>query len=385
MINKIGLLIILITGFFLSSCSDTYFPEPDSEDGWRTNKDPEFVKSLGLNPRDVNNFLAYNLLTEGSTSAIVIKDGWVVGEWYEKKKFRDKKIYVASIGKSFALACFGIAVKDGAEGKLPIKVAGSSKLYDRRWLEDGFPLSDPKKQKITFDHVFRHTAGFAPEELVDTAGRNLWSDYIPWVVGHDPQWPQIGKLVYSPGRLEEYTNPEHPGEQKNLYSSIGFAHIGPVLSQLYGMPVEKFLWNRLLKPIGFSGVEYYNPPSPPEIKWFSGGGLEITTRDLARFAYFMMHNGNWDGKTILPENWVQSLVTTPNYPNLRSNVDSYFGERYPKDMYRMFGSGGNFVFVVPSLDLIFIRTGHIRNYFLKTLERDFLRRAFNMFPAYKTN
>ena len=369
----------------LTSCSETYYPEPENDGGWRKNTDPDFLISLDLNPKGVSNFLAYNLQVEDSTSAIVIKDGWIVGEWYAKKKkiSKDKKIYVASVGKSIALACFGIAVKDGGDGRIPVKIKRSSKLYDKRWIAEGFPLSDPRKRDITFEQVFRHTAGFAPEGTVKRELRDQQADYIAWVVGHDSQYPQTRDLVYAPGQPEEYPEPEHWGEQLGLYSSVGFAHLSLIFNQLYGMPAVEFLWNRLLKKIGFSGIDFYRPPSPPEIKWFSGGGLKMTTRDLARFGFLMMHDGDWKGEQILPKGWVQSFVTTPYYPNLRSNVDGYLHDQFPKDIYRMFGSGGNFVFIVPSLNLIAIRTGHNDNFFLERLQRDLVRRIFDMHLSYR--
>lgn len=385
MIFRTNFLIVCILAILLTSCSETYFPEPESKGGWRKNFTKEFISSLGLDPKGVGEFGAYNLAVEATSSAIVIKDGWVIGEWYAHPGEQDKNIYVASIGKSFALACFGIAVKDVAEGKRKVPLGRAAKLYDERWLKVGFPLSDSRKESITFEQVFQHTAGFGPEGLKEDSGRDQWRNYISWVVGHEPEWPQTQKLFYSPGKPKEYPRHERWGDHEGAYSSLGFAHIGLVLEQIYAEPVHDLLWDRLLQPIGFSDIEYYHPPSPPSIKWFTGGGLKMRPVDLARFAYFMMHNGSWKGEQLLPEAWVQSFVSQPYYQNLRSNVDGYFGKRYPADMYRMYGSGGNFVFIVPSLDLIVMRTGRLHNFFLDKLEHDFLRRAFNMIPAYRRN
>ena len=108
----------------------------------------------------------------------------------------------------------------------------------------------------------------------------------------------------------------------------------------------------------------------------------MTTRDLARFAYFLLRDGVWRGQRLLPEGWLDAMLDTPDYPNLRSNVDGFFGEQYPRDMFRLFGSGGNFVFVVPSLDLIVIRTARTPNTLMKVLQRDFLRRTFLMIPGF---
>ena len=379
----IGPVFVVLTALILSSCSETYFPEPKEEGGWRKNIDPDFLISLGINPRGVNNYLFYNLRSKMATSALVIKDGWIVGEWYKTPELKDEEIYVASVAKAFTLACFGIAVKDGAEGRLPVALNRSSKLYDPRWLAVGYPLSDPRKAEITFDQVFRHTAGFAHESLIDEGGRDQWSDYESWVVGRDPQWPETARLIYPPGRPGHLAEPDNWGDQLCCYSSLGFAHIGLVLQQLYNMPARDVLWERLLEPIGFSGIDFYKPPAPPSLMWFSGAGLKMTTRDLGRFAYFMVNDGTWKNRRLLPEGWLDSFVSTPYYPNLRSNADGYFGDRYPKDFYRMFGSGGNFVFIVPSENLIVITTGHTLNFFIKTMERDLVNRVFDMLIAYR--
>ena len=59
----------------------------------------------------------------------------------------------------------------------------------------GFPLSDPRKARINFDHIFRHTSGLTPqastveEDLPVEQGRNQWDNYVAWVVGHDPVNP----------------------------------------------------------------------------------------------------------------------------------------------------------------------------------------------------
>ena len=175
---------------------------------------------------------------------------------------------------------------------------------------------------------------------------------------------------------------EQWGTHKAAYSSVGFSHIGLVLAELYGVQAYHLLWNRLLKPIGFSGISFYRPSSHPGIKWSTEGGLKMTPRDFARFAYFLLNDGRWGKQQILPEDWLQQFITTPYYMNLRSNSDNFFGEQYPPNMYRIFGSGGNLAFIIPSHNMIVLRTGRVHNFFHKVLQRDFLRRAFHMIPGF---
>lgn len=382
-----------------AAAAEDYFPESDLETGWRKNTHPAFVHSLGLDPDQVKGMGRYNLSIRNFSvdgydyakhkGALVIKDGWIVGEWYDRPDGKTYMTYLSSVGKSVALTCFGIAVKDAREGRIPQPIDRNSKVYDPRWLSVGFPLSDPRKADITFEHIFRHTSGLTPQLTADGVivekGRDEWTDYVSWVVGRDPQWPQTRTLYFPPGHPQAYPGRERWGSHEGAYSSVAFAHLGLVFSQLYGRPAHEFLWTRLLQPIGASGVAFHEPPQPPEIRWFTGGGLRLTTRDFARFAYLLMKNGRWKERQLLPPEWVESFTSTPYYPNLRSNVDGYFGKRYPKDLFRMFGSGGNFAFVVPSLDLIAVRTGRTSVQVMKRLQRDFLNRMFLMVEGRDTD
>ena len=40
---------------------DDYFPPPEYEGGWRKNTDPEFIRSMGLDPVRLEEFGQYNL------------------------------------------------------------------------------------------------------------------------------------------------------------------------------------------------------------------------------------------------------------------------------------------------------------------------------------
>ncbi len=318
---KIMILILLVSGCsathkteVISSRSSkqstigatSYYPPTESAGGWRKNTNSDFIRSLGIDPAKLEEFGAYNLSVPSSRwmpyanykGILVIKDGWVIGEWYNIPEAETFKTYISSNGKAFAMAGFGIMNKDGQTGKIDLKISPESKVYDRQWLADGFPLSDPLKQHITFEHIFRHTSGLCPER--DSTGnevekgRNKWTDYADWILGRDSKWPQTSKLYFEPGRPEQYQGSQYRGTHMlaHAYSSVSFGHLGLVFRNVYGIPANEFLWNRLLEPIGFSGIDFHAPPND-EIKWFSAGGLRMTPRDYARFAYFLLRDGDF--------------------------------------------------------------------------------------------
>ena len=366
---------------------DGYFPPSESQGGWRKNTAQEFIHSLGVIPERLEEFGQYNLSVPNSNwkpysdykGILVIKDGWIIGEWYNNGEAAEFKTYLSSNGKAFALVCFGIMAGDSRDGSIPVKITSKSRLYREEWLPQGFPLSDQRKSEITFEQVFRHTSGLCPERTGDGApvekGRDQWTDYIDWIVGHDQNWPQTGQLFFSPGHAEDYDGKEIDGDHAIAYSSVAMGHLGIVLQNVYSKPARQFLWERLLEPIGFSGIDYHSPPSD-SIRWFSAGGLRMTPRDYARFAYFLLNDGKWGSRQIVAGEWNQKFRTSPRYANIRSNCDGIFGEQYPADMFRIAGSGVNIAFIIPSMDLIALRTGRVSNARWKEVENTFLEKLF---------
>jgi hypothetical protein len=101
----------------------------------------------------------------------------------------------------------------------------------------------------------------------------------------------------------------------------------------------------------------------------------MNPRDYARFAYFLLRDGNWGGEQLVPASWIQRFRLSSRYPNIRSNVDGFFG-RYPKSMFRIAGSGLNWAFMVPEFDLIVLRTGRSSNRLWGDVEQVFLEKLF---------
>lgn len=378
--------ICLLLFVLLCSCTQEreYFPAPEYSGGWRRDLSRDFVERRGL---------AYEVLQElgqysqslpnvpgkmhdygNHVATIVIKDGWIVGEWYNLPEAMFFQQYLASNGKSFAYVLFGMMKDEAGRGTVPPDLDENSKLYDSRYLAEGFPLSDPRKEAITFEQVFRHQAGFIAEaDRNYSSARNRWSDYGLWVLGRDPHWPALGQLIHRPGHPEEYSDIEHWGANSGAYSSVGFAHLGLVFQNLYQMPPDRLLWEKLLGPLGFSGISYHFP-MPGRDRWQTGGGLCMISRDYARFAYFLMKKGRWKERQLVAPQWIERCFLTPYYQNMRSNADGYFGGHLPKDLLRIYGAGGNFAFILPSQNLIVLRCARTSNEFVEEAEREVLRR-----------
>lgn len=386
--------------------SQAYFPVADSLGGWRKNTDADFVTSLGIDPQKLEEFGKWNVINDwgGNSlmhkSCIVIKNGWIIGEWYADKdgklisveEGKNKKARLASNSKSIAMTLFGVAVKDSKEGILSQKITLQSKLYDKAWLPEGFPLSDPRKERITFDNVFRHTSGILPE-IQGIKDRGEGRNSIAFTTGRHPQFHESTKLNYNPGHPEEFF-------PKSTYSSVAFAHMPVVFKNIYGIPAYQVLENSLFNPIGISDVAYapdiydsYANWLDDDIRWMGYSGLWLTAMDYARFAYLLSHDGNWNGQQITQKGWIEQFRKSGEYPNMCGNVEGLWtsgatkqvGNRilkskYPRDMVRLSGSGMNKAFIFPSQDMIVIRTSRIYpNTIWDKKEEEFLAKLWDTF------
>ncbi|NLD43592.1 MAG: serine hydrolase [Chloroflexi bacterium] len=342
-----------------------YYPPPESRGGWRTNTDPAFLRSLGLDPDGIRALLEWNVAIPAApwepydryAASLVIKDGWLVGEAYNVPAARTFRQYLASNGKAFSIGLFGLLVEEGAAGRARHAVDLASPLYDRRWLPEGWPLSDPRKAAITFEQVFTHSTGILPEDREQERNNPAVADFVAYTLGHDAAHPEARDLYYDPGHPERYAG--------SAYSSVAFNHLAMVLPHLTGLPAHRALEERLLAPLGIEAPDYnispaWNPPGPGN-RWAPCGALRLAPRDYARYAYLLLRDGAWQGQSLIPQGYLRRFTRGVDAPNTLSNAAGAFGPQYPRDMFRIAGSGLSMAFMVPSHDLIWLRTSRAPN------------------------
>ena len=84
-----------------------------------------------------------------------------------------------------------------------------------------------------------------------------------------------------------------------------------------------------------------------------------TARDWARFGLLYLHDGIWGGQRILPEGWVRWTTTGASYGALwwlnKQDGGSRRHPQLPADCYSCEGYEGQYIWVIPSMDLVVIR------------------------------
>jgi len=235
---------------------------------------------------------------------------------------------------------------DSEAGKLPggKKLTLDTKVCTEEWLPEALPLSDPRKANITLRHLLTMTSGVGGERLP----------------GETPFAAAMGKVADSPlAKLKG-----EPGTVFN-YSDGNILHLVLLFRRAAGRDLLAYLQERLFKVIGIEKVSWVQIGEKgvgPLSQGFSG--LHTTARDHARFCYLALHKGVWEGKPVVPANYYDFAWTgtkpKPDYGALwwvwPHHPDA------PKDLVQTAGALNNHGYVVPSLDLVFVRLGNGNKY-----------------------
>jgi hypothetical protein len=131
--------------------------------------------------------------------------------------------------------------------------------------------------------------------------------------------------------------------------------LGEIVRKSTGTPTVKFAEDNLFTPLGISEHSWDGPP------W--AFGLSLKPRDMAKIGYLFLRKGKLDGKQIVSPEWVSESTNShikacclaPEY-----GYQWWHGKRVISNhtihTYFAAGMGGQYIFVVPKLDLVAVFT-----------------------------
>ncbi len=123
-----------------------------------------------------------------------------------------------------------------------------------------------------------------------------------------------------------------------------------------GGPYRSYLDDRLFGRLGMSSASATFDDAGT---WVAGSFVHATARDFARFGLFYLRDGTWGGRRLLPEGWVDS-------GRRPRSVDPDDGHLYghhwwtrddPLGTFWAAGHDGQYIDLVPGLDLVIVRLG----------------------------
>ena len=234
-----------------------------------------------------------------------------------------------SVSKTFTSAAIGFAVDEGL-------LTVDTKLVDI------FPEFKPKKPDENLDKLTIHSL------LTMQSGKNI-------SVMADKTTPDWEKQFFeSPWGFA-------PCDGHWQYISENQYMLCSVIHRLTGRCVVSYLTPRLFEPLGIDIPDWELSPSGIEA---GGWGLFIKTEDLAKFVSCYQHGGKFQGKQVIPAEWVrQTLRRHADNSSANKLPDSQAGYGYcvwhcaGASAYRMDGMFSQFGFIFKDRDASIILTG----------------------------
>jgi len=166
-------------------------------------------------------------------------------------------------------------------------------------------------------------------------------------------------------------NARPPGTY-NLYVSIDTQVLGMILVKATGKSITEYMNEKIWSQIGAESEAYWIVDNTG--MEFAIGGLNVTARDYAKMGQLFLDSGRWQGKQLVPEEWVRASVT-PDAPHLmpgpRNTALRKDGYGYQwwipygrEDEFNAQGIYGQFIYIDPDKDLVIVKLSsnyHFKN------------------------
>ena len=146
------------------------------------------------------------------------------------------------------------------------------------------------------------------------------------------------------------------------YDSDATYMLAAIVEKKSGMKMMDYLQKNMFDQIGITKAwTTYSPQGIP----CGGWGMNMTTRELARFGQLYLNRGDWDGKRVLSSDWVSLATTRQTWSGWQNVGVKALGEgtdweqgygfqfwRCRHGAYRADGAGGQYTVVIPEKDMV---------------------------------
>ena len=260
---------------------------------------------------------------------LLVRHGHVIAEGWWTPYTAERPHMLYSLSKSFTSTAVGLAV---AEGKLSID-----------------------------DPVLNFFPEAAPAEVSNNLKAMRVRDLLTMSTGHQEQ-PAWAADTISPETFLAHPVPHLPGTHFQYNTPATFM-LSAIVQKQTGRKVVDYLGPRLFEPLGIA-----HPVWDETWQGISQGGtgLHVRTEDIAKFGQLYLQYGEWNGRQLIPRDWVD-LATSRQVSN-GSNPDSDWNQGYGFQFwrcrhgaYRGDGAFGQYCVVVPEEDAVIAITSGVRN------------------------
>ena len=294
------------------------------------------------NASSIGDYLARNPVT----GLLIAKDDQILCEHYQYGRTDQDRLVSQSMVKSITGLLVGLAIADGA-----IKsVDDTPQMY-----VPGFAGSEYGKTPIRALLHMSSGVEFGEDEDHGRDLNRLWGSMV------NRSW------FHHTGTINAITQFNHriaPPGTRFYYASIEPDVLGVVVHYATGKSLSDYLQQKVWQPIGTEAdASWVLDAEDFELAHF---GFNAVLRDYARLARLLAHDGAWNGKQIVPAQWMLEATTlrpADAYLALgKATPDFGYGYLFwllPGDrrQFSLWGAYGQRIIIDPASKLILVQTG----------------------------
>jgi CubicO group peptidase (beta-lactamase class C family) len=316
--------------------------------GWQSRPPAE----LGFDAEKLAKAVAFKTSFTNTRGLVVVRHGYVAHEQYTAPTTAATFNESYSVAKSFTSGLIGIAI---GEGKLASTDEKICQYYPDRW---SCADSSDGRSKVTVQHAMNLMTGLSWQEDWHSKSAGKPNDAF---LGNLLDKALSRKVTQEPGSAMRYSTGDP-------------ALLSGVIQKSTGMNALAYAKQKVFDVIGASTIRWNQDPQGRTTTY---AGLQATVRDYAKYGYLYLRRGEWDGKQVIPAAWIDKTTRAEkpcsdwNKNLWHQNLPIRLGKQdpscpsmfcppteladLPADGYFAEGVYGQFIFVVPSYDLVIAR------------------------------
>ena len=333
----------------------TYRIPVELDDGWQTSS----LKEEGVSKDKINELMRRILnghdQFKNVHSILLVKNGKLALEEYFYGTHRNHMHPVQSDTKSVTSILMGIAVEKGFIENINQPVL------------DFFPEITPAKlnadkRAITIEHLLMMAPGLQCRDSQHYKWRGIFE------MRQSRDWIQF---------MLDLPMAEAPGTRFEYCNGASFL-LSAIIQKATGIRTLEFAEEHLFNHLGITDLRWPANPQGITIGW---GEMRLKPRDMAKIGYMMLKGGRWKSRQIVSHNWVkESTRAHIKAGGYQYGYQWWRGKTITNnqiiDAFWAWGHGGQFIFVLPELDLVVVFTAKHHD------NPGYSERAFDMLTNY---
>lgn len=297
----------------------------------------------------------------GLRSMLVLRNGKLVLEEYWNGYDRNTLQDIRSVTKSVTSLLVGIAI----DRQLLVNVDEPIGKYL------GAPYSDviALKKNITLEHLLTMRSGLACD------------DHDALSPGQEDRIYRTGDWVRSFLELPS----AYPVGEKTHYCTAGVIALGRIIAEASKRSIPEFSNEYLFSLLDINDARWSDFDKHRQTD--TGGHLFLRPRDMLKIGQLVLQKGMWNDRQLISRQWIENSTRE----HTRIDGGKSYGYLWWRELVphkgkqigivAAYGNGGQYIFVIPELDMVVVFTGG--NYNSEKASRPFQMMTKYVFPSVK--